>query len=1003
MSARVKSQHALAGHGAASQDGRYVVFDSQSDGLLATPSPFSQVFRLDRLTGIITLVSATPAGLPGGGDSDRATVSANGTRIAYRSAAQDLVAGTNDAEDVFLRDLSLPGPQSSLVSRASNLAGAPGNARSNAAQIAADGSAVLFTSAATNLHPDDADPDNSVFVRQLDGPFPPTVLFSRADGAAGASIAEPASANSISGDGQVVAFATQATALDPTATDDNGKTDIYARNAAGQTRLVTRSTAGTVSDGDAADATLSGDGSAAAFTSTATNLATGDGNGVADVFRRTGIFGLGATTLISLDAGETQSGNDASRRPAISADANVVGFVSSATNMLADPDANELPDVFARNVSAGTTTLLSHAAGGEPAQGVTSFFGLPAVAISRDGAIGAFSAEADTLSALDDDDFNGVYAAAVAGGPVSHLSQPPGLPGPFEGGVADDTFLSRDAVSRDGRYVVFVSESDGLSGEDDDRFLNAFVRDLLENRTTLVSRASGAGGAPANEDVTGAGISSDGSRVAFATAATNLSADDADATSDVFVRDVRSEVTTLVSRGHGPAGPAGDGDSFTGSLDADGSRVAFHSAATNLGPDGDADTDVFVRDLDAGTTLLASRADGAGGAAADAVATGGSLSADGTRVAFTTDAANLGDGDDDAIRDAHVRDLAAGRTFLASRADGADGAKGDGPSQDAVLSADGTRVGFTSNAANLGDGDTSAGGSVFVRDLAASTTRLASRLDGPAGDSAPALTSWARMSDDGSRVLFASQRGDLTGEAPANAAQVYLRDMAAGRTLLVSRGDGAAGAPLPVANQQRGPALSGNGLCVAFLGRADAGFVNEQYRTTDFFQAYLRAVGGECAPAPGPPPPPPPPLDGVPADTTAPLISQLAMLRRVFAVGARATPVNAARRGTAFLFTLSENATVRIAILRERAGRRKRGRCVKPTPALRRARRCTRLVRRGTLVRSGRLAGANRVPFSGRIGRRALPRGRYRSRLVAIDAAGNRSAARTVRFRVTRR
>jgi hypothetical protein len=59
-------------------------------------------------------------------------------------------------------------------------------------------------------------------------------------------------------------------------------------------------------------------------------------------------------------------------------------------------------------------------------------------------------------------------------------------------------------------------------------------------------------------------------------------------------------------------------------------------------------------------------------------------------------------------------------------------------------------------------------------------------------------------------------------------------------------------------------------------------------------------------------------------------------------------------------------------------------------------------VARGALVRTSRPAGANRIPFTGRIGRRALARGRYVATLVATDAAGNASRPRTVRFRVVR-
>ena len=55
----------------------------------------------------------------------------------------------------------------------------------------------------------------------------------------------------------------------------------------------------------------------------------------------------------------------------------------------------------------------------------------------------------------------------------------------------------------------------------------------------------------------------------------------------------------------------------------------------------------------------------------------------------------------------------------------------------------------------------------------------------------------------------------------------------------------------------------------------------------------------------------------------------------------------------------------------------------------------------GTLRRSG-VAGANRVRFSGRIGRRALARGRYRLVVRATDAAGNRSATQSRTFRIVR-
>ena len=104
-------------------------------------------------------------------------------------------------------------------------------------------------------------------------------------------------------------------------------------------------------------------------------------------------------------------------------------------------------------------------------------------------------------------------------------------------------------------------------------------------------------------------ISADGRFVAFESDAQNFTADNDSGDQDIFVRDLVNDTTTLVSLdsseqdvGGYPAEP---------SISGDGSRVAF-SADDPYHPD-DANTpnpDIYVRDLDAGTTLIASRPDG---------------------------------------------------------------------------------------------------------------------------------------------------------------------------------------------------------------------------------------------------------------------------------------------------------------------------------------------------------------------------------------------------------
>ena len=146
----------------------------------------------------------------------------------------------------------------------------------------------------------------------------------------------------------------------------------------------------------------------------------------------------------------------------------------------------------------------------------------------------------------------------------------------------------------------------------------------------------------------------------------------------------------------------------------------------------------------------------------------------------------------------------------------------------------------------------------------------------------------------------------------------------------------------------------------------------------------------------------PPPDGGTAggADTQAPLVTGFKAAPSLFAVARAGTPL-AARvpRGTRFRYTLSEDARVTTTIQRALPGRRAHGRCMRPAPRLRLARRCTRYRAVGTLKRSA-TKGANSIRFTGRIGSRTLRPGRYRALITATDTAGNRSTPRTARFRV---
>ena len=89
-----------------------------------------------------------------------------------------------------------------------------------------------------------------------------------------------------------------------------------------------------------------------------------------------------------------------------------------------------------------------------------------------------------------------------------------------------------------------------------------------------------------------------------------------------------------------------------------------------------------------------------------------------------------------------------------------------------------------------------------------------------------------------------------------------------------------------------------------------------------------------------------------------------------------------------------------ITIARILPGRRSGTRCVRPTPRLRQNKRCRRYKRIGALTRPG-VTGANEMRFTGRIGRKALARGRYRAAIVeTTPGAARPSARRTATFRI---
>jgi plastocyanin len=226
--------------------------------------------------------------------------------------------------------------------------------------------------------------------------------------------------------------------------------------------------------------------------------------------------------------------------------------------------------------------------------------------------------------------------------------------------------------------------------------------------TGLVSRR-GRGGPAANADTYEPSISGDGNRIAFTTAASNLGA--TKGRSQVFVRDRKRGTTEQVSHARGYASsPA---------ISGDGRRVAF------VARDAAGATLIYLHDLSKHTTLRVSSPH-------DGVALGPAVSASGRFVAYTA----VTDGRSTVM----LRDIRRAVSVVVSRATGHHGAIARGDATDPSISADGRRVAFSSTATNLSTDKPDDRRGVFVRDMRRGTTTLVSAKVPPAaGSAAPPL------------------------------------------------------------------------------------------------------------------------------------------------------------------------------------------------------------------------------------------------------------------------
>ena len=689
-----------------SRNGDWIAFGGLAQYLLpgspASPDGFGDYFVRERATGALTLITHAPGSpaVPAGGASTGLTVSNDGAWVAFGDSSSSLVSGQADSNsniDVFLWERATG--TNTLVSRSTAGPATAGNAGSLFSWIATDGSRVAFWSFATDLVAGGTDSNSTEDAFVWDRATGTTTLISHAAASPLAAGNSRSTVSGMSADGSFIVFESIASDLGPP--DTNGGSDVFVwSQAAGTSTALSFSPAAVSSTPDhgvwfVLPHMLSADGRFAVFLSESPRVVSGqtDTNEDRDVFlvdRSTG-----TTTLVSHSTvSPTTTGNEGCQDVALSADGSWIVFSSGATDLVpgftAGPSSRL--EVFLWNRLTGTTVLASRSAG-SPTAGSCIFCDSPS--ITDDGRFVAFRDQG-----------------------ISFYDRVTGVKLRINNGL--NTYDPK--ISADGQFIVFNGDA-SLPGQTGPQANNVYLYNRAAATTALVSHTS----ASSTQRSTGClafwqEISADGRFVAYSCEAADLVAGQVDTNSgkDIFLYDRTTGLNTLVSHSAGSPATACNGLSILPFLSADGNRLAFSSAGTDL-VNGVTDTnngyDAFLFDRLTGTTALLSRR-----ASASSVTSAGrsyvlGLSAGGGTAAVLSAGSDLMIGltDSNATDDLFLIEPAAGAVELMSHTPAGPAVTGNGtayfyPS----FSADGSVVLFPSFASDLAAGDRNLSMDVFA-------------------------------------------------------------------------------------------------------------------------------------------------------------------------------------------------------------------------------------------------------------------------------------------------
>ena len=369
--------------------------------------------------------------------------------------------------------------------------------------------------------------------------------------------------------GACVAFYSDASNLLPQgpAGDNNGYTDVYVFD--GTMRRVSETVDGQSANGPSMAQrfrpAIDDNCSCVAYSTDASNLVPNDTNNKTDVVLRT-LTNPPTNELMSVGlSGNSANGN--SSYASVSADCSRVAFRSTASDLV-DGDTNMSSDVFVHDRTTGVVTRVSVPNGGGEGNGAST-----TPSISGDGRCVAFASLASNLV---DGDTNGHYDIYVAcDGQITCRASVSS-----EGAEANNISF-HPALNQDGTIVAFKSEASNLVAGDFNGQPDVFVHDCVAGTTERISINNN--GQEANDIAIPPSITRDGRRIAFGSYASNLAAIATNGRSQIYVRDLDTAETVLVSVNDKGEAQNGSSPDLPPSVCTDGHRHLRFAGGTNYG------------------------------------------------------------------------------------------------------------------------------------------------------------------------------------------------------------------------------------------------------------------------------------------------------------------------------------------------------------------------------------------------------------------------------------